>query len=276
MNQLEKITEEKRKRNQIYMTLDYFLSLLSYFDFFSFESFEIAKNSKYLAQVCEKKKVTSEFLLLAFFYSSTKIISTLNEFNIDEKIVQDLIVKDINFSNYIEGTFQNKVKKMSEFFSPSTFFVNKIKYANEVNFIFEKAAENALTRFKTPIISTEILFITLFEEKKYLASKILSKLVKNETQWYLLRYKLIKNLHLKESSIREDIPSNHHYFAYLLRTQLSDTQFESLLKKENLLEGVLLFRNTLVAEILKVNLFDEIYKDINKSIKITNRRNYSS
>ena len=32
---IEKIKEEKRRRNQVYQSLDYFLKHISYFDFFS-------------------------------------------------------------------------------------------------------------------------------------------------------------------------------------------------------------------------------------------------
>ena len=37
----DKVSSEKRKRNQIYNKLDYLLSLTSIFDFFSFDTFKI-------------------------------------------------------------------------------------------------------------------------------------------------------------------------------------------------------------------------------------------
>lgn len=75
----------------------------------------------------------------------------------------------------------------------------------EVHFLLEKAGENALFRFKTPIITPEILFITLMEEKNTKVGKILNKILKNSLDWYLIRYKLIKRIHNQEMNIRGEI-----------------------------------------------------------------------
>ena len=77
LNRLEKINLEKRRRHQVYTTLDYLVSGVTYFDFFSTDAFEIAENSKYLGQICNKKQVTSEILLLSFFYSEIDLIERL-------------------------------------------------------------------------------------------------------------------------------------------------------------------------------------------------------
>ena len=44
-------------------------------------------------------------------------------------------------------------------------------YSTQVNLLFEKAAENALLRFKTPVITSEILFLTLMESTNIKVSK---------------------------------------------------------------------------------------------------------
>jgi hypothetical protein len=59
---------------------------------------------------------------------------------------------------------------------------------------------------------------------------------------------------------------NQHYFAYLLKTQLSDNEFEKLLERENLFLGVSTFRNLLISDVLKLNLFDELEKEIKFSL----------
>ena len=46
---IEKIKQEKRRRNQLYQSLDYFLSHLSYFDFFSKDAFQILLQAKQFA-----------------------------------------------------------------------------------------------------------------------------------------------------------------------------------------------------------------------------------
>ena len=80
---------------------------------------------------------------------------------------------------------------------------------------------------------------------------------------------------MHESTIRSNIVINQHYFAYLLKTQLTDKQFTSLIKKEMLKESVALFRNDLVSQSLKINLLKLLKKDIKTSMKFLNNRKYS-
>ena len=277
----QKILIEKRRRHQTYMALDYFLSAVTYFDFFSLDTFNIVKSAKYLAQICNKN-VTSELLILPFFKYQSEVSIVLNEFGITETSIEDIVAnlqerkketffekQQINYSRFI-----NKIKGV---FVPEVLSLDqKIKYSHEVNQIFEKAAENALQRFKTPVITPEILFITIVEEKNNKASKILKKFIKTETEWYLFRYKLIKRIHNQESNIRGEIVKNQHFFAYLLKTQLSESEFNKLIETESLAEGVSFFRNTLVSKILETNIFDELSNEISTSIKTNNKRSYSS
>ena len=277
----EKIIIEKRRRNQAYMALDYLLSAITYFDFFSSDAFKIVKNAKYLAQICNKN-VTSELLLLPFFSYSSDISRILKEFGITQELVETSVS---SFQEKKKETFfekrKNSVKRIFKdvkgFFVQETLSLDQnIKYSHEVNKLFEKAAENALLRFKTPVISPEILFITIIEEKNTKASKIIRRFLKKDVDWYLLRYKLIKRIHNQESNIRSEVIKNQHYFAYLMKIQLTDFEFNKLIETETLAQGVSLFRNTLISKILKVNIFDEISDEIYTSMKITNKRSYSS
>ena len=272
LNRLEKINLEKRRRHQVYTTLDYLISGISYFDFFSSDTFEIAKNSKYFAQICSKKNVPSEFLLFAFFHSDLELLKIFKEFKITKKRLARFIMKNSKIKIQKNRNFNiifNKIK------SKNIDNSNDLEYSYEVNKIFEKAAENALTRFKTPVINPSILLLTILEDEKLLACKMLKHIVKNDVDWYLLRYKILKSLHLHESTIRSNIVINQHYFAYLLKTQLTDKQFTSLIKKEMLKESVALFRNDLVSQSLKINLLKLLKKDIKTSMKLLNNRKYS-
>ena len=276
----EKILIEKRRRHQTYMALDYFLSAVTYFDFFSSDTFKIVKNAKYLAQVCEKS-VTSEFLLLPFFSYPSHVSNILSDFGITEEAVEKLVLsvqtrkKESLFHKqkaYIKQTFQS----VKGFFVRETLSLDQnVKYSHEVNKIFEKAAENALLRFKTPVISPEILFITLIEDKHSKAAKIIRRFLKDDIEWYLLRYKLIKRIHNQESNIRSEVIKNQHYFAYLMKIQLTDFEFNKLIENEALAKGVSLFRNTLISKVLKIDIFEEISQEIRTSMKITNKRSYS-
>lgn len=277
----EKISLEKRRRYQAYMTLDYLVSVVSYFDFFSTDSFKIAKKAKDLAQFFQKKIVTSDFLLLPFFQTNSEIINLLEKYGVHEKELVETIynshkITNEIFSEKILSSFKNLVIKIDiPIFSELVIITKQTKYSFEINQIFEKAAENALTRFKTPVISSEILLITMLEAKKSTVGKLLKQCLKNDTNWYMLRYCLMKRLHMQELSIRTDVPKNHQYFAYLLKAHLPELQFDMLIEKDCLLPGILLFRNSMISDIIKVDLSKELKTDIVSSMKSTNTRKYS-
>ena len=276
----DKITIEKRRRHQTYMALDYFLSAVTYFDFFSSDAFKIVKNAKYLAQVCNKS-VTSELLLLPFFSYPSHVSVVLKDFGITEEMIQNIVAsllprKKQNFFQKQKASLKITFQNVKSFFVRETLALDQnTKYSHEVNKIFEKSAENALLRFKTPVISPEILFITLIEEKDSKAAKIIKKFLKDDVEWYLLRYKLIKRIHNQESNIRSEVIKNQHYFAYLMKIQLTDFEFNKLVENEALAKGVSLFRNTLISKLLQIDIFEEISEEIYTSMKITNRRSYS-
>jgi hypothetical protein len=268
----EKITDEKRRRTQVYATLDYLFSGISYFDFFSRDAFSIVKKSHHLAHIFEKKTITSEILLFPFFYPKTEISYLLRHFNIREEIIGKTIAtpnftydRYINMKEVFYGADINDELDESE-----------KRFAHEVKLIFEKASENALLRFKTPIISSEILFITIMEEKRTKAARMIKKMINNEGNWYLLRYHLMRRIHNQESTIRGEVPINQQYFAYLLKIQLPDIFFNRLIRYGVLRQGVSLFRNTLVSNILNENIFNSMEKEIKKSIEVTSVRQYSS
>jgi hypothetical protein len=60
-----------------------------------------------------------------------------------------------------------------------------------------------------------------------------------------------------------------------MKVQLTDFEFNKLIENEALAKGVSLFRNTLVSNILKIDIFEEISQEIRTSMKITNKRSYS-
>jgi hypothetical protein len=277
----EKILMEKRRRYQTYMALDYVLSPTTYFDFFSLDAFKIVTYAKYLAQICQKQ-VTSDLLILPFFEYPSEVLTTLEELGINIEEMEIFIstlqeTKKESFFEKQKSSLFSMWKEVKNFFVLETLSLDQeIEYSHEVNKILEKAAENALTRFKTPVISPEILFVTMLEEKNSKVSKIIRKFLTTDTAWYLLRYKLIKRIHYQESNIRGEILKNQHYFAYLLKTQLSDSEFNKLIEHEKLEEGVSKFRNRLVGQILKTNIFEEIAKEISTSIKISQKRSYSN
>jgi len=267
----KKVLIEKRKRHQAYITIDYLLGFLTYFDFFSNDTFQILKNSVFFSKLVGKNTITSDVLLISLLDDKFELSKVLKEYN----LVQGSLLE--TFSN-----LENKPTGKNPF---SSFFSHKSKtlsidekeivYSQEINQLFEKTVENALYRFKTPVVNPDLLFITFMEEKNSKAGKLIAKLLKTEANWYLLRYRLIKRLHSQEVLIRGEITKNQHYFAYLMKTRFSEFDFNKLIKNELLLTAVSFFRNFLVKDILKQNLFQTLGDDISNSIKINNKRKYS-
>jgi hypothetical protein len=56
----------------------------------------------------------------------------------------------------------------------------KVSDESEMNQLFEKTIDNALNRFKTPVVTPEVLFITLMEERTSKAGKIIKKVLKTD------------------------------------------------------------------------------------------------
>ena len=273
----EKIKQEKRRRHQIYMTMDYLLSAITFFDFFSKDAFKIISDSKIYTKLASKNEITSEFLLLSFLSSKLKIGKLLKNYGIDENEIGIKISKN---HNLIKKSSIFNLKKFFPFsFNEKLITIDSVislDFSKEVNNLFEKASENALLRFKTPIISSEILFITLMEEKNTKVAKLIKNELINDVEWYMLRYKLLKELHNHETNIRSEVNKNQQYFAYLLKSRLSETEFDLLIQKEILPNAVSLFRNSLVSDILQINFFKLLTIEINKSNKVNNKRTYSS
>ena len=268
-----KIKEEKRRRHQAYIALDYLYPLRSYFDFFTKDTFYIATNSKNFTQILGKKIITSDILLLPFFYTDSPISEILQKYGITKENTENIILEynpGEMYSKFNLNFLKDFIKNLI-IYSPIEIQKIKpnlsIKFSLEVNTIFEKAAENALKRFKTPVISTEILFITLMEQDKTRAARILKKFIPDEMNWLLLRYNLLKKLYTHESTIRTQVTVNQQYFAYLLKIKFSDLEFENTIKNGYLSDVVSSFRNELIGEALKINIHSLLKTEIYKSLK---------
>lgn len=271
---LKKIKLEKRKRHQAYVALDYFSSLLTYFDFFSVDAFKIITHAKYLGANA-KQQITSEFLLASYLLGNSKILEFLPQNELRTNF------ENLFFTNFNIQSSKKKQKSLSIFGQKNNLeneycYFTQNQYSHEVNQLFEKAVENALNRFKTPVITAEILFVTMMEEKTSRVGKFIEILFFDEMDWYLFRYKLIKHIHNQESKIRSEVSKNQQYFGYLLKTQLPDCEFTRLIEKKELEKGVLQFRNTLILNLLQRNIFDFLTEELTVSIRINNKRNYSS
>ena len=275
----KKIFLEKRKRHQIYTTLDYIGSHKNMFDFYSYDTIFLLKRAQNSAKIIKQKKVTTELLLLAFFNSDSELLLIFKKFNLSFQRIFKYIdygydLKD-SYKNPLKIFFEPLTKNVSLFWNPKQ--LNKtIEYNYEVKYILEKALENAF-RFKTPVLSPEIFFLTLLEEKSTSAGQLLKLALKTDLQWNLLRYELLKKIHNQESKVQGNIFKNSRYFAYILKSELSDLQFEKLLKQDKYItRAILNFRDLVINNLLSVDLSSVIHSDIKTSIKATNIRTYSN
>ncbi len=100
-------------------------------------------------------------------------------------------------------------------------------------------------------------------------------LLKTESNWYLLRYKLIKRIHLQESEIKSKVRKNEHYFTYLLKICLSELEFNTLIDQNSLATASSFFRNQVVYEILGLDFLKILYQEIHQSLINTENRKYS-
>lgn len=271
----KEIKFEKRKRSQTYSNVDYSLSKITYFDFFSVDAFQISKHAKYFAQYLNLETVTPELLLLSCFYCESSLSEFLKDYEYEEFFEKLFFLRNPEDETKIKFSFSNFTLYLDSFKEKVLIPNENIEYSHQINQIFLKASDYAATHFKNPIITSEILFLTLMDENKYSSSKLIKKILRNEVEWYLLRYELIKQLHHQEANIRGEIFKNRQYFGYLLKTELQEFNFKKLLKKEKLEEGILLFRNLLVLATMKVNAFNLLFKEVKKSIPMTSKRTYS-
>lgn len=319
----EKFFLEKRRRHQIYSFLDYSFAGTTPISFFSFDTIHFLEQAKQLAEALDRNKDVfgSEFLLLSFLYSDSKLTEILNYHQITEKKVEeeidqkiqkkvncqkkeffDLLEKmedDITEMNsklvrgktsffqarkdtFLEALlpFQLSLSSLSsKIFRDSSETSNlSLNFGADVKKILRRATTNSFKRFKTPVITPEILFLTLMEYQKMEAGKIIMNCLPNsakETEWHVLRYKLIKKIHYQESQVRAE-KKNIHFFAYLLKLNATESDFDQMIQNKVLSLAISTFRNKMVAELLRLDLFAFLEDDIRKESKVLKERNYSN
>lgn len=159
----------------------------------------------------------------------------------------------------------------------------KLLFNREATYFFDKCVENAVTRFRSPVLTSESLLVTLLEEKKTKGGALLNRVFRTKTDFHLFRYQLLKTMHYQELEFQKQVVLEQRYYGYLLKTQLSEKVILSQLEKGSLGEITSHFRNNLVKLALEENLSDVLLKEIQVSRKLnrhkrcyTNKRNTNS
>ena len=265
-----KVLNEKRKRHQTYLKLNFLLSLNTCVDFFTLDAFNIFKNIIRLGQSCPSNEVKKEVLFQSFLEIAPKFTQIFEEGNIIEPQTLNTWKKNMRKS---ESLFSRLKKNLMYAYKAKAKVYNQFSY--DFTEILEKTIENALYRFKSPIITSEILFITLLEQNEMRIPSQNESLVLNSSQWQALHYTVLKRIHNQESSIRNKVKKSDQYFAYILKTLLPEIQFDRLIEEDLLPFSTAFFRSKLLVEASKISLSRMLEQNIYNSIKISRRRKYS-
>jgi len=264
----QKIKFEKRKRNQVYRILEYLNSRTNKFDFLSSASVSILKIAKNLSINFNQEKLSSELILFSYFRNTSSLTKTLEKFNINLENVE-------SFLTYGHSISQNKKIGLFSNFKEKSFSNSDIENNFEVKTIIEKAIENSY-RLKTPVITPETLFLTILEEKNLSGGILIQKILRDDIQWNLLRYEILKKIHYHETTVQGTIYQKYRYFAYLVKNELEDTKFDKLLQKNDLSLVVQSYRNLLISKILELDMNKFFKHEIKLSINSNKLRRYSN
>jgi hypothetical protein len=113
------------------------------------------------------------------------------------------------------------------------------------------------------------------EEKQTKGGKMIKKLINDETEFYVLRFKLLKRLHYEETTIRNQINPNQLYFGYLLKLYLHMHEFRNALEHESLSYATAYFRYILVTSAFRFNINEFLRKEIERSLSSPRNRRTS-
>jgi hypothetical protein len=282
----EKIQTERRNRNQVYMAIDYIIPWTTYYDCLSKDAYEIVENARILTQIANLKEVSMELILLSFFYTPSNVLNLFNEFHLTPQRLEENITE---VSQSIPKTFLDHLR-----FSSKNLFINfqlkfpflfknseyeirldpTIQLSEEVRLLLLTAAKNSVRKYKTPIIGTEILFLAFMEIEGRIweNGSILYRNIKNDINWEIFHYELLKKLHKTESILRSEIKDNQEFFGCLLQRELSDAELEKLIKKGSLALGVNIFRNEVVSRILNVDIHALLKEEVQMTIRFNRKK----
>lgn len=284
---------EIRRRNEFYAYLDVLLSQTTFFDFFTKDSLKILYIAKKLAIYFLQKKIDEDLFLLAFFFYDSKMVSLLKQKGITEKLVLSHYMKKKNIKGFSTRTII--VRQISHFlnfiFYPirmiKNFVLNKIGFRPQIRKVkmrtsysllrfFEKTAELALERYKTPAISEQILFLSLLEGEhgKFIREKLEAQ---SKDTWLIIRFKILKSIYDDEFPIKNIFKPNKYRYAYLVRKLLSRKQYEVVLDFKALEALTDLFRTEIIKHFLgnEPDYLKRIEKDMIISMGLRRNRKYS-
>lgn len=123
----------------------------------------------------------------------------------------------------------------------------KVDFAPELKKVFETLLKST-SKFKTPIMTTEMLLLAIMENPTSNAGKIMSHLIPSKTNWLLLRFRLLKRI--REEQIAIGNLEEMRYFGILLQREINDYQLHRLMETKNLEAATWIFRNETIGYVM--------------------------
>jgi hypothetical protein len=271
----EKLTNKRfrevRRRLHFYTNLELLASRITIFDVMNQETFKILLHAKRIAKYYNFEEVTEEILILAFLSGKKPIHKLFKKAKVNkEAIYQEFLTK-------YPLPKRNIFQKIGEFISERIFFEKKVSLDKKFNFstgcldVCFKASENTFERFKTFVITPEILLITLLETKNPLFMKGLE----DKKKWYILRYILLRRINTEELLIQTKVKTNQFLYIYLLKSRLPQRTYQFYLggKRRKIL--YLAFRSLLFSHVLNWDRLKFLESQTRRSIRINSVLHYS-
>jgi len=271
-----KLTNKKfreiRRRLHFYTNLELLASRITIFDVMNKETFSILLHAKRIAKRYNFEEVNEEILLLAFLSGKKEINKLFKKSELNKNAIYQ------EFLTTYKLPTRNIFQKIGNFILEKIFLEKQPLLDKKFNFstgcldLFFKAAENTLERFKTFVITPEILFITLMEKK----IPLLLKGLDNKKKWYILRYILLRRINTEEILVQSKVKSNQFLYIYLLKSKLRQRTYNLYIGGKRRRVLYLPFRALLSPTVLKWDRLKFLEAQTRRSIRINSILRYSS
>nr|QOU10640.1 ClpN [Poteriospumella lacustris] len=214
--------------------------------------------------------------------------------NIEQKIVKMLssfFLKDAIAKQSLKSFFNEPITSLSRIFLMkrsikkkksklvSKYFakllsisksLKQITFSSGSFLFFEQAMKLANEKYKTPIITTDILTLLLLESSK--VQSVTNRIARMPSLLKEMKYILIRSLYDNELAIKDENDRNLYYFCYLLKIGSSEQFFHKVIQKEDLiLTGNLSLkafsiRDFLVKKLIRIKFLKLIENEVIKSV----------
>lgn len=240
---------EMFKQKGAYIKMDFIFALNSYVDFLSKDLYKFFLYSQSFSQDAVMNfKILYNFLM---YFSIKNRILFIKYYISNFSTINNKISKIrfcIKYLKKIFFNFENTTLKLNT----NIFFEEYIKNA------FSFAIKKIITLFKTPLFTNELLLFSFFKPNKNgahipLDTQLDSKIL------YQLSYNMLKLIYNHEKVCRKRIKMI--FFTYLLKRELTFSEFCSLTNFFFAKNATLLFRNEIVNKSRKFSYTSELKDD---------------